>query len=362
MDHHWFSCPALDGEDLFFVLSEWPILFKLHIPTNKINVEYVLPFDLIIPNKSDYVSLAKSNDLIIIFPHYGDNIIEYNIEKKSIIKIDIAGRVNKKGNGPLYNYIYTYKEKIIAQGVMTTTLIVYDTEHSTYSYVNIAKLFHSKYGLELEEDSFTTGVVEKRFLYIPLKEKNQIIKIDLDNWELDVITVGREGDHWNSIVFYQDKLYLSAANNLELLAFGVKNKRTTSINIAGYADWIAGQERKGWPFSRLVLVDGTIFGLPFYADSFVKYDVSGNTFTAEKISLGEPGTVCEAYYSLGQFWSFVRQKDEDYILLYDRVRFDKIPINWTKDIVGVLLEYYKETKWGCVESITFKINDMLKFI
>ncbi|SHE33260.1 hypothetical protein [Schwartzia succinivorans] len=362
MAHHWFSCPVVIGEFFFFVLSGWSIIFKLHIPSKKVYIECLLPLEVSMLGETDYVSLVKNDKKIILFPHLGFMIVEYDLESHTFEMIDISDKINKFGNGPLYNYVYKYKNRIIAQGLQTTTLISYDIKNGKYSYIDISQSYYSKYGRELEKDSFTAGVIVGNNIYIALKEKNQLLKINIDDWEVELITIGHDGENWNSVALHNDKIYLSSAYKLELVEYSIKDKSVNYLQLYQNVDWLPGQNKRGWAFSKILLVNNLLRCFPFYADSLVEIDLESGMISSFKYSLGMDGTFCEAYYDSGKIWSFVRQVDEDYILLFNEESKERIRINFSTDISNTLYRLYMEAKKIPYESCLYNINHFIESV
>lgn len=362
MVHHWFSRPVVSGEYLLFVLHGWPIIFKLHIPSQEVHIECVLPFDVVMPWEMDYVSLAKGYKKIILFPHFGYMVIEYDIESHTFKKIDISDKINKSGNGPLYNYVYNYNHYSIAQGLMTTTLIVYDEEKDGYLYIDVSELFYKKYGIELKDNAFMAGEVNDNNIYIPIRDKNWLLKINIDSWSLERIVVGNAGEQWNSVAFYEERIYLSAARKLLLVEYDTKDKTCKYLPLNEYSDWLEGQEKKGCPFSKIVCTDNLLHCFPFYAGSMVEIDMETGKISSEKYSLGRDGTFCGAHYESGRIWSFVRQVDEDYIMLVKGSNKEKIHINFSNEIVNILYRFYLAGKKVSYEGNLYNISQFLENI
>lgn len=188
-----FTVACIENDTLWFVTDGTHILCRMDIKS------HIVHFCCILPHPSKNIrqligAIVIDNNKVIMAPLEGEEYLIYNI-KTGKLKTYIC---EMKESCKFYRAIQ-YKNKIFFISLYEAGLAEYDTNSEEFVY---HKEFQNEKQCEvngINTWSSGDGYVYDNYIYIPLIQNNNILKINLDTYKFSFITLDNYGTGYNAL-------------------------------------------------------------------------------------------------------------------------------------------------------------------
>jgi len=249
-------------QDLYFICRDYNLLCKMNIDSGNITIIDSIPDE----NAMAYRLGSKIiywKDELFFSPMSAVKIWRYNL-----ITHEWKGYKRKKINnwtekGDMFQAVL-YKDKIYFIGAFYPAIIVLDLIADSLKYIEAPYLDYKSICKEKKDSCFRTDYVQiDNLIYIASCVKNVVLRFNLDTYEHEYITVGKDNYMYSGIDWDGTDFYLSPRKHGPIVIWNGKDRFKTidlpfnnSENRAIFGGVICRDEKVYFPacFTRTSLV------------------------------------------------------------------------------------------------------------
>lgn len=196
------------GNDLYFVSTEYNIVFKVGIFDGKLDIIDSIPEEAI-NSKRLCSKIVVWKNCIILAPMNGKKIWKYSLIEKKWKGYELK-KIQGLNDLDLMFQAVIYNEKIFFIGCNYPAITIFDPNSEQIEYVEDPYLEYKDLEFSVEDVFFRTDYVMKdSFLYIASCLKNTVLRFDLDSYRYDYIELGTEKNRFSGIAYDEECFYIT---------------------------------------------------------------------------------------------------------------------------------------------------------
>ena len=250
---------CVDGDYIWFVSLYFNVLCKMNL-TDGI-VEEVAELGEVTLNSIQYMDVIKVESQIFILPYQAKALCIYNLEDKSIRKVEIANPVS-------YNFdrMIRYKDYIFLKPKCYPAIVRYDIRNGSCVYYDKC----IKEFLQPDNRSmFLWGVsVRDNLLLMASCNENKVLEFNMDTGETKVHMVGQPGNNYFSMAYDGSDYWLIQESNKAIVRWNYETGRTIE-----YSDYPSSIKEDARLFVGMVHCNSHMLAFPKCTNTIISIDI-----------------------------------------------------------------------------------------
>lgn len=202
---------------IYCIGSKMSVLFSVNMENGDIKIIDRLPNEKLFLNQSSRRIISWNGNLVFV-PYGATAIHMYNIADATWKNFDF---VYESNYGNKYLEALLYNDKIIMIGAEEKNILEFNL--NTYE-VKIVNSYFKEYKNPQEIFCRSGYVILNGYLYIAVAINNEILKINLSNWESETIRVGEDGSGFSGIAYDGDNFWLTPRRDGDIIIWDGKEK------------------------------------------------------------------------------------------------------------------------------------------
>ncbi len=263
------------GNELYFFAINFNGLYKISLTEKK------LEFLGIVPDESNYKkhlykSIVEANGKLYMAPMHGEEIAVYDLEKKKINKIKLKHKVD--GMPYKFGGALVHDNKIYLVPARYPCLVIIDTITQEVMYLD--DLIDELKLKEPDEVFALNGYfICDNQLYIAPVLKNILIKIELDNYEVEIIEIGYATEGFVSMCEDCDgtHIWFVQSYNPAIIRYNKKNGECKIYN-----DFPLGFECNGCPYINIICDEDKVYAIANQTNMTIMIDKTSGAMSEAK--------------------------------------------------------------------------------
>lgn len=200
---------AVNGNQLYFISSEFNLIYVLNLETNEFQLFDNLPQEKFMQNNL-YGNIIYTSGEIFLIPACAENIWIYHIEKKAWNEVRLDENERKlqyKFLGAVLYQEYIYMLGHYYPGIMRLNINTKEIERIELPFLQ------TNNGREQDGYFNWDYVIKEDWLYLPLLNSNHVLKLNLRTEAYDLISIGNCRNQYSGIVWDGNYFWLPPRKN-----------------------------------------------------------------------------------------------------------------------------------------------------
>lgn len=243
-----FVTACIKNGKLWFVTDRTYMLCEMDLETYIVYCHTVLPEPLK-PVQHLVGAIVVCGNRIIMAPHSGEEFLLYDTETKLLERKPCEIKSACK-----FNHAIEDKNKIYFISGWTPGFAEYDIKKETFTMHNeFADAGENKID-EGNTWSRGDGYIEKGALYIPLANKNYILRVDLQEYHFSFLDMGNQGKGYNAIINCNKAYWAIPRNGGSIKKGNIDTHKWENLNFAEQYIF-SGSDRIAWNQENIFILD-----------------------------------------------------------------------------------------------------------
>lgn len=215
-----FDMMAIDdvGERAWFFDRKYNALFEIDLSTMEmqfIDIVILKPMETI----NLFINILYASGKVILVPFCSEELVIYDVEGKQLRRYPLENKDD-------YFFVSAIKdEKVFMLGTYSYKIMELNLKDETIHYSNsLENVFGKLTGKESVGHMFfgNSGVLLGKYWYITHSITNNVIKIDLETYDIELFQIAKLGTGIRSICYHDDYFWLTDWNNLVIYKWNEK--------------------------------------------------------------------------------------------------------------------------------------------
>lgn len=214
------------GDYLYFIAADINVVFKLCIYTGETEIVSHIPGEAMNAKRLGS-KIIHHGDELIFAPITAKNIWIYNLETEkwdSIERREFINWTSWTKLGSMLQGVY-YNEKLYFIGSVYPAIIELSLQTRDINYITEPYERYLKDAEKLQDAFFRTDYVKKdNVIYLASCLKNEVMKFNLDTYDVEYFAVGGADNRYSGITFCNNKFYLAPRKCMPVVIWDGNNK------------------------------------------------------------------------------------------------------------------------------------------